>query len=264
MTLLRIDPAIHSAWTSPTTLRFGIDRAVVVLDNPPPKIERLIGALRDGVPRARYPHIAAAFGVNAADREQLLDALQPVLLRMGDAVPTETGSLRIHLDEDPDVRTQLGALASAAGYCLASADDAQFVLLTTQFSCTPARSRQWMTRGKPHLPIVFGESRVSIGPLVGVSNNPCAFCLELTRVDTDPDWPAIASQCIGKRANTNEPSLASITAGVVVELLRRWTLGEDALLNTRISIRAHPEQLIAVSYESVMPHPRCDCQTFVA
>lgn len=262
MTLLRIDPAIHSAWTSPTTLRFGIDRAIVVIDDPPARIERLIGALRDGVPGARYPQIAAAFGVTAVDCEHLLDTLQPVLLPVAEAGRSDTGLLRIHLDEDPDVRTEFAALATAAGHTLSSADDAQLVLLTAQFSCTPARSRQWMTQGKHHLPIVFGESSVSIGPLVGVADNPCAFCLELSRVDADPDWPAIASQCIGKRANTNEPGMASIIAGIIIDLLRRWTHGEDALLNNRITIRAHPVQLVSVSFDAVRPHPRCGCQSF--
>lgn len=264
MKLLRIDPAIHSVWTSPTTLRFGIDRAVVELNDPPAKIERLIGALRDGMPRARYPHVAAAFGVNAVDREELLDTLSPVLLPETDERIPTSASLRIHLDEDPDVTTHLGALTTAAGHTLSSAEDAQLVILTTQFSCRPAQARPWMTQGLRHLPVVFGDSSVTIGPLVGVAGNPCTFCLELRRVDQDSAWPAIASQCIGKRANSNEPVMASVTMGIVLELLHRYAVGDGDALNNRVWLRAHPLHLISVTHEGVRPHPRCDCQRFVA
>lgn len=264
MARLRINPDIACVWTSPTTLRFGIDQAVVVLTDPPAKIERLIAALRDGMPDERYPHIAAAFGVSVVERAQLLDALAPVLLPDESAVTNVQRSLRIHLDEARGVPTGLSALITSECHTLSSADEAELVILTAQFSCTAERARPWLNQGVRHLPIVFGENSVSIGPLVGVGNNPCAFCLELSRVDAEPAWPAIASQCLGKRANTNEPAMLSITAGVVMQLLRRWQFGEDELFNNRIRLRAHPTQLVAVTHEEVWPHPRCDCQRFVA
>lgn len=261
MSRLQIDPSIHSAWISPTTLRFGIDHPIVVLSDPPARIERLVEALRAGMPAEHYPQVALAFGVNALERDELLEKLRPTLLPSSMAT-SPPPSLRIHLDEDSAVKTPFVTQLIDAGHRLVASERAELVILTSQFACMPSRARTWMTQGVIHLPVVFGESSVSIGPLVGVNQNPCTFCAELSRVDADPAWPAIASQCMGKRAPTNEPAMAGMTVAVVVDILREWSCGAEVLTNERLVVRNKARSGFALSRESLHVHPKCDCQTF--
>jgi bacteriocin biosynthesis cyclodehydratase domain-containing protein len=78
---------------------------------------------------------------------------------------------------------------------------------------------EWLAavRHHPHLPVVIRETTAVIGPFVLPGRTPCLRCLELTRGDRDPAWPALAAQLIG-HAHGVEPcdiALASAAASIV-------------------------------------------------
>ena len=64
----------------------------------------------------------------------------------------------------------------------------------------PARSellddaRALVPRGTPHLLAEVRETTGVVGPLVLPGRTACLRCLDLTRTDLDPDWPALAAQ----------------------------------------------------------------------
>jgi bacteriocin biosynthesis cyclodehydratase domain-containing protein len=85
---------------------------------------------------------------------------------------------------------------------------------------------EWLAqvRQRPHLPVVIRETTSVIGPFVLPGRTPCLRCLELTRGDRDPAWPAMAAQLVGEPRGV-EPcdiGLASAAASIVALHVLRW------------------------------------------
>lgn len=87
--------------------------------------------------------------------------------------------------------------------------------------------RDLCERGRAHLPVVFIQDRVRIGPLTRPGESPCLDCYDAARARTDPAWPAVAVQLGAGRAPSGPPSLALLLAAVAptLELIRRDGLG---------------------------------------
>jgi bacteriocin biosynthesis cyclodehydratase domain-containing protein len=132
-------------------------------------------------------------------------------------------------------------------------------VIVAHYVVDPELHGRWLRRDIPHLPIVFGDQTVRIGPLVRPGNGPCLYCLELTRTATDDTWPAVASQLWGRRSPAETAlvatEVAAITARLVLSVgpppLRPSPLGASSIeLNTatgRTTGKRHT------------PHPDCGC-----
>ena len=55
-------------------------------------------------------------------------------------------------------------------------------------------ARRLVLDGTPHLLVEVRDTTGVVGPLVLPGRSPCLRCLELTRCDLDPAWPALAAQ----------------------------------------------------------------------
>lgn len=55
-------------------------------------------------------------------------------------------------------------------------------------------ARRLVEPGTPHLLAEVRETTGVVGPLVLPGRSACLRCLDLTRTDLDPDWPALAAQ----------------------------------------------------------------------
>jgi bacteriocin biosynthesis cyclodehydratase domain-containing protein len=123
---------------------------------------------------------------------------------------------------------------------------------------------EWLAqvRHRPHLPVVVRETVAAIGPLVLPGRSPCLRCVELTRGDRDPVWPALAAQLVGEPPGVEacDVVLASAAAALVALNLLTWidrrertpppTVGgilELSLLDLRLRRR------------TVHAHPGCGC-----
>ena len=73
-------------------------------------------------------------------------------------------------------------------------------VLVADFVIPPSRYTRWLRDDVPHLPVVFSDRVVRIGPFVTPGSGPCLHCVELHRTDDDPAWPAVASQLLGRRS----------------------------------------------------------------
>lgn len=206
--------------------------------------------------------VATAFGVPAAERALLLEQLQPVLLRCEEMSIENPPPTRIHVASDANEMVSFASQLTSVGHRLVRPERAEIVVVVTQFACPPAVARTWLTQGVVHLPVVFGETSVKVGPFVGVGRNPCAFCIELARVDHDPSWPALASQCLGRRAPTNTPAFTAVTTGLVTDLIEQWRQGGDPIEGSRVVLTASAGVSFSVTRERVDVHPGCDCQRF--
>ncbi|GAB3033559.1 hypothetical protein GCM10027052_08650 [Parafrigoribacterium mesophilum] len=79
--ILRLDPSRPFVWRSPSSAQFGIDHPVVLLPQVTDADERMLSALRIGVPRAGVSVIGLQCGATESDVRRLLRAVEPVLLR---------------------------------------------------------------------------------------------------------------------------------------------------------------------------------------
>ncbi len=122
----------------------------------------------------------------------------------------------------------------------------------------PALRAAWTRRGVPHLPVVVGDGRVRLGPLVVPGVGPCLQCLEYGTADDDPAWPAIAAQVWGRPAAPLSPwRIAAVAASAVRVLLERLPrLTQHPDLDQVVFERDD----LAVSLRPVRPHPRCSCR----
>ena len=264
MQRLRLNPTIQTVWASPTLFRFGIHESYVTLDNPPPRIERLIDALRAGMPVERYPQIASALGVTRSEQAALLSALAPVLENPSSQQPEPARGSQITLAGEEALHPAFTTALVHGGFVLTNSPVAEAAVTTSHFVTPLVQAREWATRGIAHLPVVFNEREIVIGPFVGVEENPCVFCVELHRADRDPAWAAIASQCLGRTAATATPALTTITAGFVLSILKRWQRTSNALPGTQLVLTADEMLGVSVTTRPISFHPKCDCHAFAS
>jgi bacteriocin biosynthesis cyclodehydratase domain-containing protein len=115
----------------------------------------------------------------------------------------------------------------------------------------------WLRRDIPHLPVIFTDSSVTIGPLIEPGIGPCLYCLERYRSENDPMWPTLATQLWGRHSVTETPLLsrevAARVARTVVNRLRDGRPGAAML------VRLDAERGTA-TYREELPHPQCGCR----
>ncbi|TPX00965.1 TOMM precursor leader peptide-binding protein, partial [Schumannella luteola] len=120
---------------------------------------------------------------------------------------------------------------------------------------TPADHRGWLQRDIPHLPIITGDTAITVGPLVTPGESACLHCTALHERDADPAWPAIAAQLTGLRPPATHPvrtaSALAIAARVVVAAL-------DGVADAGRRIRIAGDGA-EITERVVAPHPECRC-----
>jgi bacteriocin biosynthesis cyclodehydratase domain-containing protein len=244
-------------------MQLGVDVPVCTLPGATSATQRMLAALAVGVPRSGLSLIGTEAGATEADVRALLDAVRPALLP---AEPEPTPRPRVAVDGTGRAAVLLRELIPDNGMELAGCVDGRrpdgidAAVIIARFAVTPARHGAWLRRDIPHLPIVFGDRMVRLGPFVEPGRGPCLHCTELERVDADAAWPAMATQLAGKNAAA-ETALACLDAAsrairmLTAKLLRRAG-GQNA--DTSILI---DEATGAITMRSHRPHERCGCRS---
>jgi len=120
---------------------------------------------------------------------------------------------------------------------------------------------RWRRGRVPHLPVVLHGTCAEVGPLVVPGAGPCLRCLDLTRADHDPGWPAVLAQltpeAVGPaRDASGETSLVFATAGVAAMTALAALDGHPHPPGTSFRIGLPVPRLT----EQVWPvHPQCGC-----
>lgn len=123
---------------------------------------------------------------------------------------------------------------------------------------------EWLAvvRHRPHLPVVIRETTAVIGPLVLPGRTPCLRCVELTRGDRDPAWPALAAQLIGDPQGVQpcDVGLASAAASIaslhVLAWLDRGTADPPPSVGGTVELSLVDLRL---RRRTVRAHPGCGC-----
>lgn len=209
---VRIDPSIPVVWRDSDTVQFGLDPIYTKL-GPLGGVEaRGIAELIRGTSLAR---LASVVGSEAAARS-LIDSCGEVFHRPARAILPRLAVVGIAPGKDIIARAWAGATRStivAESSVDVSGAEVDFVILVSHFVVSPIDIQPWLGRDINHCAIVFGESSVRVGPLVVPGNSPCIRCVELSHIDADPTWSAVAPQVWRKSAAADSAALAVHAAG---------------------------------------------------
>ena len=258
--VFRIDPSVVRVWRSPHSVQFGIDEPLAVLDELGHGQERVLDALTVGTGAEGLWAVGEQYGLTRRQVDDVRRALTPVLIDT--ETPAAPPSGRVSLVGWSDTADEVARLLTAHRVTVtrhrdaASLTRARTVLgvAVGHFVLHPALHSAWLRRDIPHLPVVWGDTGVRIGPLVEPGVSPCLHCLERHRVDTDPAWPMIASQLLDRVSPLESPLRATEAAAVAARaVLTRLGGVPGRATSTRIDADG------GVTSEEWERHPECGC-----
>lgn len=273
--ILRLDPRFPLVWRSPDSLQLGVDDPPVTLEGVSIAEERMLAALAIGATRPGLALIGAQSGLDPAQIQRFLSAVRPALERdapdRAAGLPSASG--RVVLAGTGPTVDRLAWRLNEAGLDPRLVGDrpqdaiaapalrsAPLAVVVTHFVLDPEFYGLWLRRDIPHLPIVYGDTEVRIGPLIEPGRGPCLYCLDRHRTDADPAWPAIASQLWGRRSSAEDPFTASETAAIAARLLVNRLHGEPAPAHEGSAETIHLDPRTGAQVLRVRSrHPECAC-----
>lgn len=152
----------------------------------------------------------------------------------------------------------LSARSGSAQQSIGHAPTALVAVVIGNYALDPRRHGRWLRRDIPHLPVLFGDSTVHIGPFVEPGVGPCLYCLELHHIDADPAWPAMAyqlSECLAPTETARiSMDVTALVAGIVAD---RVDTGRSELASHSLRLDAATGQITRRAHR---PHERCGCR----
>jgi bacteriocin biosynthesis cyclodehydratase domain-containing protein len=260
--VLALDPAIQRVWRTPDSIQFGVERPVLVLDAVSSADEHMLAALAAGVTLPGLRMIAARAGAPPDAAAALLARLTPVLA----APPSKTRAPSVVVVDGagPTAAAILGMLRAGGTEVLSglhwsdpAVGRADAAVIVASYAVEPQRHARWLRRDVPHLPIVFGDIGVTVGPFVCPGDGPCLRCVDLHRTDADASWPAMASQLYTVPSPAEDAVLSAAAAAQACTLLRAQLSGGAGRADG-ISARLEAGTATWVS-RAWRPHPECGC-----
>ncbi len=254
--ILRLDPRWPLVWRTPTSVQVGVDPPLVILDPISELEERLLAAIAVGVSESGLAMLARG---RDEVRESLVARLEPALeAPAAAAAPAPRWCVAVG-GSSPFV-PELSALLGGCGIRIQSIDEPtipDLAVIVAHHVISPGLHSHWLRRDVPHLPVVFTDRAVVLGPVVEPGTGPCLLCLELHRRDADPAWPAIASQLLGREGSSESP-LTGREAVVAAARLVLNRLGDGPTTSsTSLRIDAATGERTERTW---MPHPECGCR----
>ncbi len=272
--ILVLDAHIPLVWRSPNDLQLGIEEPVAIFRRASHATQAVLGALTRGTPLQTLQAIATQAGMSSTDLEELLVAVDPALDRTGGQT---VGGMRVMLGGSGQTITTIKSLLTRSHVEVVDLDEGiavedselttaaegvdrhkSLAVVVSHHVVPPFVAARLLRRDTAHLPVVFGERTITVGPFVEPGFGPCTRCIDLFRRDRDPAWPAIAAQLHGKDSGSESALTATEVAAVSVRLLRRRFEGK----NHELAHVAHciDSRTGAVASINHVPHLECGCR----
>jgi bacteriocin biosynthesis cyclodehydratase domain-containing protein len=120
----------------------------------------------------------------------------------------------------------------------------------------PAIVDELRASGLAHLAVRMRDGVGVVGPLVYPGRTACLGCLDLTRGDLDPRWPAVAAQLSG-RGGAADPAAMTATVGfAVAQVIAAIDGGHTAALSATLEVDVGAGGLRRRTWSA---HPDCPC-----
>ena len=263
--MLRLDPSYPPVWRTDSTIQFGAD-PVAVLDDPHPWQQRLLRELERGIPDGAAVPFAQALGApDASAASRFLSRIRRAL--MTDATARRLVTIQCAEDVPDRHRDAVAAGLASEGYDVHTAHrfdgiggagtDAAAVVFLVHRVVAPGAAAALMGADVDHVPIALTGSGAEVGPFVEPGRSACLACVAAHRRDSDPSWPAVAAQLLGRPVES-EPSVlweAGMVAGrLIAERARNPSAGRTRSVTLRAgSLHRH--------VRSHLPHAECRCRS---
>ena len=250
--VLKVGAGVPLVWRSPSSLQFGVDQPLVVLDDVDAGTERMVAALVGGISSSGFDMMARSAGLAVDTAAGLLARLAPVL----EHETTAAAADGVAVEGDGPLADELRRVLGAEGVLAAPDGSApSLAVIVAGWVISPEDHGSWLRRDIPHLPVVTGDGGVTVGPLVEPDSGPCLYCVQLTRTDDDPAWPAIATQLWNRPAPAmTRLAVAEAAAFIARRVLERMTDGPGEAVGWRLGAADG-----AVSPRAWTRHAACRC-----
>jgi bacteriocin biosynthesis cyclodehydratase domain-containing protein len=265
----RIDPRLPLLWRTPSEIQVGFASPRAVLADLTPAEEYVVSALHSGVSDVSLRALGKQRGMSDAQLSHLLARIAPALEPPGRAslpnVAVEGGGLgaaRIAHTLTEACFTVVGATELLGhanrqrGSSTEHADATHSIsIVVATMVLAPDRCGRWLRRGVRHLPVVWLDTEVHVGPLIDPGRTACWHCIELARCDVDSSRRALVTQVAGRpaAAETNR------TTQEVALRVARWLDGSDAPApGTALILQVSSGRWRPMA---TTPHAACSCHT---
>lgn len=266
---LTLDPRLPVLWRTPHTVQVGVDDPPVVLTNVATAHERMLAGLAIGLTPQGLALIGSESGLSVVEVADFESAILPAL-----ATPRLALSASVDVDGFGLTADRLEGRLREAGLHPrrvdphrelphvdgssepASPSQPEFAIIIGDYVLHPERRGRWLRRDIPHLPLVYGDTSVTIGPFIEPGAGPCLYCLELHRTDADPAWPALAAQLLAQSSSAQTPFIASEAATIATRMVLR-RVGSGAA-DSSVSVTLDVESGTC-RQQTWSTHPDCAC-----
>jgi len=268
--MLRLASSHPPLWRTPSSLQLGVDDAIR-LDAVRPWQERLLDALGAGIPDAMLMPLARSFGASDAEVTAFTARIEHALRRDAGArlaVQVEVSDRLSAAERDAlDAGWEAAGLDRVAVRTWA-ADPPQRgipMIVVVDRILDPRRAARLVQADVTHLPVALAGDRVHVGPLVVPGRTACTACLHTRRSESDPDWPLLAAQLLGREPVRTDNALLVESALLAGRLLRDQLAGiavdpDDERGRASVSVglsAGHARR----EWRAHRPHERCLCRS---
>jgi hypothetical protein len=247
-------------WTSSTSFQVGISPPRAHIGDVPPEAAPLIHALIHGVSHGGIELLVQQHGIDRAFVMRVMESLSPVFESKTD--PTSTPQWTVW-GSSPAVRV-LVAMAEAAGiHFTAILDplegnaDHNPTIVVSDYIIHPHWADRLTRTGTPHLPIVFSDQTVTLGPIIRPGLTPCLICRETHQRDHTPHWLEIGTQLWGQQSALHHSSVHAATFALLMGFLDNGLSKDGNRHLKRADYR--PLEEVTTWHEDRF-HPRCTCR----
>lgn len=254
--LLRINPALSLVWRTTESVQIGIPSAIAIVDSAENLELDTIELLRRGVRQQQLEKFRRSRREPDAKAriDTVLAALAPALLSPYELNPQPLPP--VHVSGESRIRGPIEDALRVIGVALAPENEAEVIILAAHFVVAPARYRSLLASDQPHLPVVFSDNDVQVGPLVIPGKTACLYCVERQRLDDDSAWGYVVPQLQRRRASAAQGVLIAAAATEIT-----WALTASHSVvsqGQRIQLISRHGQRQTLSAKV---HPMCACQS---
>lgn len=255
----QLPPDIPLLWTSPTSIQVGVDPPLATLEDIPPTATPLLHALMAGTSASGVSMLARLHGVDPLWADEMVTALQPAFHTPS---PTPLPNWEVWSGSEAAsrlvrvMRLTTGHVTVPETINEATVVSGDVVVLVSDYLHHPHWVNHLMRHSVPHIPVVFSDQTLSVGPLIVPGRTPCLICSETTRRDTTAHWLEVSSQLWEKASPLHREDHVGMAWALV--LLTRFGVGDASAAGgtTRIVFRPATGEL---HHETLLAHPECSC-----
>ena len=219
--LLTLDPRLPLVWQTPDTLQIGFDPPLVVLRNLDSRLLPILSEIHKGISDTGVWMLAKKSRIPDTMVDAFLTNLEPALTH-----PQAPKIPGFALAGDPTLTQRAAEVLDGVGVAVRHSIRDQptppgEVLLYTHFVPDPEHFHLWLREDRPHIPIVFTDQAVVMGPRIIPGVTKCLRCHYVGDPNTDPHRLALASQLWGKVAATATPELVRLATWYALQLFEK-------------------------------------------